>query len=96
VDATDEYFDEEDTIGEFLEEECQLHSQARVSVVDIFERWKNRTEKRGEYVGNSRWLIQQLVRRGFDRGRSSTGAKAVMGLSLKPIDYGERLPYRDD
>ncbi len=96
VDATDEYFDEEDTIGEFLEEECQLHSQVRVSVVDIFERWKSRADKRGEYIGTSRWLVQQLVRRGFERGRTSTGAKALLGLSLKPTDYGERLPYRDD
>lgn len=96
VDATDEYFDEEDTIGEFLEEECQQHSQVRVSVVDIFERWKSRADKRGEYIGTSRWLVQQLVRRGFERGRTSTGAKALLGLSLKPTDYGERLPYRDD
>jgi putative DNA primase/helicase len=96
VDATDEYFDEEDTIGEFLEEECQQHSQVRVSVVDIFERWKSRADKRGEYIGTSRWLVQQLVRRGYERGRTSTGAKALLGLSLKPTDYGERLPYRDD
>jgi putative DNA primase/helicase len=96
VDATDEYFDEEDTIGEFLDEECQQHSQVRVSVVDIFERWKSRADKRGEYIGTSRWLVQQLVRRGFERGRTSTGAKALLGLSLKPTDYGERLPYRDD
>lgn len=96
VDATDEYFDEEDTIGEFLEEECQQHSQVRVSVVDIFERWKSRADKRGEYIGTSRWLVQQLVRRGFERGRTSTGAKALLGLSLKPTNYGERLPYRDD
>ena len=96
ADATDEYFDEEDTIGEFLEEECQQHPQAREAVADVFERWRQRAEKRSEYIGTSRWLVQQLLRRGFERGRTTTGAKALLGLSLKPKDYGTRLPYRDD
>ena len=96
ADATDEYFDEEDTIGEFLEEECQQHPQAREAVADVFERWRQRAEKRSEYIGTSRWLVQQLLRRGFQRGRTATGAKALLGLSLKPKDYGTRLPYRDD
>ena len=96
ADATDEYFDEEDTIGEFLDEECQQHPQAREAVADVFERWRQRAEKRSEYIGTSRWLVQQLLRRGFERGRTATGAKALFGLSLKPKDYGTRLPYRDD
>ncbi len=96
ADATDEYFDEEDTIGEFLEEECQQHPHAREAVADVFERWRQRAEKRSEYIGTSRWLVQQLLRRGFQRGRTSSGAKAILGLSLKPKDYGTRLPYRDD
>lgn len=96
VDATEEYFDEEDTIGEFLEEECQQHPQAREAVADVFERWRQRAEKRSEYIGTSRWLVQQLLKRGFQRARTATGAKALMGLSLKPRDYGSRLPYNDE
>ena len=95
-DATEEYFDEKDTIGEFLDEECQQHPQAREAVADVFERWRARAEKRSEYIGTSRWLVQQLLRRGFTRGRTSSGAKAIQGLSLKPKDYGSRSPYLDD
>ena len=95
-DATEEYFEEEDTIGEFLDEECQQHPQAREAVADVFERWRARAEKRSEYIGTSRWLVQQLLRRGFTRGRTSSGAKAIQGLSLKPKDYGSRSPYLDD
>lgn len=96
VDATDEYFDEEDAIGEFIEEECQRHAQARVSVADTFQRWQEWANRRGEYIGTSRWLMQQLCNRGFERTRLHGGVKGVAGLSLKPKDYGERLPYRDD
>ena len=96
VEATDEYFEEEDAIGEFLDEECQSHPQAREAVADVYRRWKERAEHRGEYVGTSRWLVQQLFTRGFERTRLHGGVKAIAGLSLKPKDYGDRLPYRDD
>ena len=96
VDATDEYFDEEDAIGEFIDEECQRHRQAKVSVADTFQRWQEWANRRGEYVGTSRWLMQQLCNRGLERTRLHGGVKGLAGLSLKPKDYGERLPYRDD
>ncbi|CAJ0781085.1 hypothetical protein LMG18090_01274 [Ralstonia mannitolilytica] len=94
--ATEEYFDEEDAIGDFLDEEAQCHAQARVAVADVFLRWQEWAGRRGEYVGTSRWLAQQLANRGFDRTRLHGGVKGLAGLSLKPKDYGNRLPYRDD
>lgn len=96
VSATEEYFDEEDAIGDFLEEEGQRHAQARVAVADVFQRWQEWATRRGEYVGTSRWLAQQLANRGFGRARLHAGVKGLSGLSLKPKDYGTRLPYRDD
>jgi putative DNA primase/helicase len=96
VDATDEYFDEEDAIGEFIAEECQRHSQARVSVADTFQRWQEWANRRGEYIGTSRWLMQQLCNRGLERMRMPGGMKGLAGLSLKPKEPGGYLPYRDD
>ncbi|MFN3965566.1 MAG: phage/plasmid primase, P4 family, partial [Silanimonas lenta] len=96
VSATAEYFDEEDAVGDFLDEEAQRHPQARVAVADVFQRWQDWAGRRGEYVGTSRWLAQQLANRGFERTRIHGGVKALAGLSLKPKDYGVRLPYRDD
>lgn len=96
VSATAEYFDEEDAVGDFLDEEAQRHPQARVAVADVFQRWQDWAGRRGEYVGTSRWLAQQLANRGFERTRIHGGVKALAGLALKPKDYGTRLPYRDD
>ena len=96
IDATEEYFEEEDAIGEFLDEECQRHRQAKESVADIFQRWQEWANRRGEYIGTSRWLMQQLFNRGLERTRLHGGVKGLAGVSLKPKDYGERLPYRDD
>lgn len=96
VSATEEYFDEEDAIGDFLDEEAQTHREARVAVADVFQRWQEWATKRGEYVGTSRWLAQQLSNRNFERTRLSYGVKGFAGLTLKPKDYGSSMPYRDD
>jgi putative DNA primase/helicase len=95
VSATAEYFDEEDAIGDFLEEEIERYSQAKAGVAEVFQRWQEWAGKRGEYVGTSRWLAQQLTNRGFDRTRLSGGAKGLAGLSLKPKAFDNRLPYID-
>lgn len=94
--ATAEYFEEEDAVGEFIDEDCRRHADARESVATVYQRWKERAEKRGEYIGTSRWLVQQLLTRGFERVRLHGGVKGILGLSLNPKDYGDRLPYRDD
>jgi putative DNA primase/helicase len=95
VDATEEYFEEEDTIGEFLDEECQQSPLAREAISVLYQRWRERAERRGEYLGNSRWFSQQLINRGFARTRLHGGVKGLTGLSLKPREPGF-LPYRDD
>jgi len=96
LDATDEYFEEEDAIGEFLDEDCQQSTVAREAISAIYQRWRERAERRGEYVGTSRWLTQQLINRGFARTRLHGGAKALSGLSLKPREMSGYMPYSDD
>nr|SPS06253.1 DNA primase/helicase, phage-associated [Candidatus Nitrotoga fabula] len=90
VSATEEYFDEEDAIGDFLKEETQRSVHARVPISTVFGRWQAWAEPRGEYVGNSRWLVQQLVNRGFTRLRMQGGVKALAGLHMKQGAYDSR------
>lgn len=96
VEATDEYFDDEDAIGEFVDEECYVSGTAREAISMVFQRWRERAEKRGEYVGTSRWLVAQLLTRGFEKTRLTGGTKAIAGLSLKPREPSGYQPYRDD
>lgn len=96
VEATDEYFEDEDAVGEFLDEECYVSNVAREAISAIYQRWRERAEKRGEYVGTSRWLVAQLLTRGFEKIRLAGGAKGMSGLSLKPREPSGYQPYRDD
>ena len=93
--ATEAYFEEEDTIGEFIEEDCWQSPGAKVAIADLYQRWRERAERRGEFVGTIRWLAQQLVGRGYQRVRMHGGDKGIAGLSLRPRE-SRSLPYRDD
>ena len=96
VEATDEYFEDEDSIGEFIDEECYVSNVARESISAIYQRWRERAEKRGEYVGTSRWLVAQLLTRGYEKARLTGGIKALAGISLKPSEPSGYQAYRDD
>jgi P4 family phage/plasmid primase-like protien len=85
VDATEEYFQEEDAVSQFLDEECEQISGAKVAIGDLFFRWKGRAEARGEYVGSAKGLVAELVTHGFKRCRLHGGVKGLEGLRLKPF-----------
>jgi putative DNA primase/helicase len=94
--ATEAYFEEEDAIGDFIEEECIESPNEKVAIADLYQRWRERAEKQGEFFGNARWLVQQLLKRGYQRLRLHGGVKAIAGLSLRPRETRASLPYRDD
>ncbi len=96
ISATADYFAEEDVVGNYLEEETQQHHQARTAISDLYQRWQEYSNKRGEFVGTIRWFTQQLINRGFERIVMAGGARGIRGLMLKARDYGERLPYKDN
>jgi len=91
---TDEYFDEEDAVGEFCDGEIEHDPQSRVAISEVFARWKRFAESRGYYVGTARWLVERLVARGFKRVRMHGGVRGLAGLRLKPIESSWQ-PYID-
>lgn len=95
-DATEEYFEEEDAVGEFIDDECQRSPHSKEPISAVYKRWKERAESRGEFIGSSRWLTQQLLARGFERGRSTNGIKVISGLYLRAKTFDSSLPYADN
>ncbi|MBE0474808.1 phage/plasmid primase, P4 family, partial [Rhodoferax sp.] len=95
-DATEEYFEEEDAVGEFIDDECQRSPHSKEPISAVYQRWKDRAESRGEFVGSSRWLTQQLLSRGFERDRLGTGAKAIKGLFLRAKTSQYASQYADN
>jgi len=96
VDATHEYFESEDALGQWLDERCQRSTSLRAGVSELFADWRNWAEHAGEYVGSVKHFSEQLVARHFEKCRLTGGARALIGLSLQPPSESPRHAYRTD
>lgn len=96
VSATEEYFEAEDALGQWIEERCQLAKTHREGVSDLFTDWREWAERAGEYVGSIKRFSELMATRKFEKCRLHGGARAIAGISLRPKPYGGDYPYRDD
>ena len=97
VSATEEYFEAEDALGQWIEERCILSKTHREGVSNLFTDWREWAERAGEYVGSIKRFSELMSTRKFEKCRLHGGARAIAGISLRPkphIDGG--YPYRDD
>jgi putative DNA primase/helicase len=79
--ATDEYLQNEDAIGAWLEERCILDPQTRESSTDLFASWKAWAEKAHEYVGSIQRFVGLLESHGFRHYRDKK-SRGFEGLRL--------------
>lgn len=87
LEATDEYFEAEDALGQWMEERCFVEANARALVSELFADWREWAEKAGEFVGSVKRFSEQLTSRRFARWRSGKGAMGFAGLSLRPRPF---------
>lgn len=56
VDATDEYFRNEDSIANWIDERCDVGKGLLTPSAKLFASWKDFAEKAGLFVGNNKWF----------------------------------------
>ena len=95
LDATDEYFEDEDAIGQWMGERCYVEPAARSLTADLFADWREWAEKHGEFVGSIKRFSETLVSRRFARWRNPKGAMGFQGISLQPKEYPGYARYPD-
>ena len=85
--ATAEYFDAQDSIGQWLEECCivekgNLHRWE--TAADLFASWRDFAKARGEEPGTAKGLGDALRNHGFTRGTKRVGktTKVWCGINL--------------
>ncbi len=100
VSATEEYFEAEDALGQWIEERCLLAKTHREGVSELFADWREWAERAGEYVGSVKRFSELMATRKFEKCRLTGGARALAGISLRPPPpsdtYRGGYPYRDD
>ncbi|KIN72680.1 phage/plasmid primase, P4 family [Sulfitobacter guttiformis] len=82
--ASKEYFDREDEIGEFINDEMILDASEFISGSDIFAKFQSWNDQRGGERRSQREIMKELRKRGLKDARSGTerglkGLRAITG-----------------
>ena len=80
--ASQDYFDEEDTLGQFLEDETILERNAFTASEDLAVRFNHWSERRGLGGWTQRSLVKELRLRGFEDAKSN-GRRGLRNLRLR-------------
>ncbi len=82
TEATAAYFNDQDTIGAWLDERCIVGALETESTGKLFENWTAFAQSAGERPGTKKSFAQNLIKRGFppERTRAMRGFR---GLSVR-------------
>jgi putative DNA primase/helicase len=84
VEATEDYLDNEDTVGAFLEEYCELDPNGEVSSVELFAKWKTYALDNNAFIGSAKQFGGWLAERNIFKDRDREGDRMVFkGLRLR-------------
>ena len=95
--ANAEYFSEQDTFTQWIEECCEVEVGHHPFIWDysgdLYASWKDYCLKAGEEPGSNKAFADQLGGKGIERHRASGGARAFKYIRLKPKAHTD---YPDD
>ena len=84
LDATEDYFAEQDTLQQWLDDCTEDGGEFAFSrTTELFASWKAWCEARNLKPGSEKALSSNLVDRGFVKKRNSAGQQGFQGLTIK-------------
>lgn len=84
--ATAEYFDAQDTFGQWLTDACECepgNPNKWEASADLFGSWSSFADQAGERAGNGNQFAERMLGRGFARKKGTKGARAYVGIQLR-------------
>ncbi|MBU6956000.1 phage/plasmid primase, P4 family, partial [Hahella sp. HN01] len=85
--ATEEYFEAEDALGQWIDERCERSAEAKAASSELYADWREWAERAGEYVGSIKRFSEILITRNFSQSRLHGGTRAFKGLRLRPKSF---------
>ena len=84
LDATNEYFTEQDSIRQWIEDRCDTGKGTLSDTsTNLFRSWTTWATANGEKPGTMRWFAKALARQGLKQYRSKK-ARGFFGIEVKP------------
>ena len=88
------YLDDQDLMGQFLEERCREGPEMMHAAGELFQAYRAWAESQGLRPMSARTFGQRLSDRGFDTHRGTGGRRYRRGLMLsEPLDLGRAPQY---
>jgi P4 family phage/plasmid primase-like protien len=101
--ATASYRDEMDTMGNFLQEHCTVHDNAKCVVSDLYKKYTEWCEENGEYELSKQRFNRKIEERGFKKKRSTGGHYYFFGIGLQELSLvnafsskSEEVKFREE
>jgi putative DNA primase/helicase len=79
--ATNEYFDEQDLLGQWVQEKCECGTGKKEIASALYGSWKEFAEKSGGKPGSTATFGSMLKQRGYDKTKSSV--YYYLGIKLR-------------
>lgn len=96
LDATAEYFSEQDSIRQWIEDCCNTGGRNLwAPTAELFKSWTAYALSNGEKPGTGKWFGQNLLRQGFEPAKSS-GRRGFHKIEVKPVDTSDQWHNRMD
>ena len=81
--ATDEYFEAQDMLGQWIAEACTTSERKWETPASLFRSWSDFARANGEEASTAKAFGTTLEKRGFLRGKTN-GIRIHRGISVKP------------
>ena len=81
--ATEEYFEEQDSIRHWVDERCELGVNLQDTSTSLFGSWSTWASANGERARSVKWFVQAMRRLGYKSYRENK-ARGFQGIAAKP------------
>lgn len=88
--ATDDYFESQDTVTDWMNIACDLHSRYSEASGELFQSWSEYCRNTGDDPGSIVGFADALKRCGLRKKRTTGGARCWLGIRLKQPATGGR------
>ncbi|QLH38169.1 MAG: hypothetical protein HWD60_03225 [Defluviicoccus sp.] len=94
IEATSEYFEDEDSFGAWLAKCCARDPRAHETTRDLYASWTAWAQRAGLLAGSEPKFRSALKARGYEAKREAgTGRGGFTGLRLRRPDYTDDPRY---
>lgn len=83
--AIDEYKQENDWLGDFLDEYCEVGANYTAPKNELYDKYRRNAERVGEFVRANKAFREEMIKRGFDEGRNEK-TRFWEGVRMVQID----------